>query len=81
MEEHRIENGGPAGPEEPPMAGRAYVTQIPERRAGDRTGECPAGGYPARACPVAAGGLRPGRWAKLLPVQARAIPYVLAGGM
>ncbi|MDP1990605.1 MAG: DEAD/DEAH box helicase [Syntrophales bacterium] len=78
MEEDRIENDGPTESEEPPVT-EEHNTQKPR---GERVIE------PENALPevtlqglpesLQAACVRAG-WTKLLPVQARAIPYVLAG--
>ena len=78
MDEDRIENGGPAGPEEPPKTAERIAQNSDEERVIEPENALPEVTLQELPESLQAACTRAG-WTKLLPVQARAIPYVLAG--
>jgi ATP-dependent RNA helicase DeaD len=78
MEEDRIEKGGPAGPEELPVTEERSAQKPDEEQVIEPENALPEVTLQELPESLQAACGRAG-WAKLLPVQARAIPYVLAG--
>ena len=78
MEEDRIENGGPAGPEEQPVTEERSMQKPDEEQVIEPENALPEVTLQELPESLRAACGRAG-WTKLLPVQARAIPYVLAG--
>ncbi len=78
MEEDRIENGGPAGPEEQPVTEERSMQEPDEEQVIEPENALPEVTLQELPESLRAACTRAG-WTKLLPVQARAIPYVLAG--
>ena len=78
MEENRIDNGGPAEPEKLPVTGESGAPSVDGERLIEPENALPETTLEGLPEPLQAACTRAG-WTKLLPVQARAIPYMLAG--
>jgi ATP-dependent RNA helicase DeaD len=78
MEEERMENGGPNVSEEGPVAPERGPLVVDKEQVIEPENALPEVTLEGLPEPLRAACERAG-WTKLLPVQARAIPYVLAG--
>ena len=78
MEEDRIDKGGPAAPEMLPVTGEGGAASEDGERLIEPENALPETTLEGLPASLRAACARAG-WTKLLPVQARAIPYVLAG--
>jgi len=78
MEEERMENGEPNAPEETPVRAEQGTLTVDKEQVIEPENALPEVTLEGLPEPLRAACERAG-WTKLLPVQARAIPYVLAG--